>query len=349
MEEGVHVIRIGLPSVDRSKLHYRFLQYFCYQVGATIASFGQKYDVVLAANPFLTVWLPFAASVVLRHKPALYSIHDVYPNVGVTLGVFRNKTVIAAAAGMERFCLDHSRVVRILSESFRPAIRALGVPDSKISLVYDWVDTSLIQPFHRNNSFAEEHTLTDRFVVLYAGNIGRSQGLEHVLHAAGKMTHETQIRFVFVGDGASRKSLIARAKQCQLSNVQFIPFQPRERLPEVLASADISLVSLSKGVGYGSLPSKLYSIFASGRPVLASIDEGCETWELISKAEAGLCIPPETPEKLAEAILKLKNNPGLREQLGQNGRLWAEKYHSPRSAAEQFENLLFAALSDQEQ
>jgi len=89
-------------------------------------------------------------------------------------------------------------------------------------------------------------------------------------------------------------------------NVHIIPFQSRQRLPEVLASTDISLVILKKEIGNGSLPSKTFSILASGRPVLVSVDEGSETWNLIEKAEAGLCVPPENPVELANAILALK-------------------------------------------
>jgi colanic acid biosynthesis glycosyl transferase WcaI len=179
----------------------------------------------------------------------------------------------------------------------------------------------------------------DRFVVLYAGNLGLSQGLEHILEAAGQLSRFPELRFVFVGDGSGRDFLLERAKQLKLDNIQFIPFQPRDRLPEVLASADISLVVLRKGIGSESLPSKTFSILASGRPVLASVDPGSETWKLIERANAGLCVLPEEPTALAIAILALKQDPELCERLGRNGRSWAECYHSPQSAAEQFERL----------
>lgn len=340
---GVRVIRIGLPSVDRAKLPLRFIQYFCYQIGAAAAGLGQTYDVVLAANPFLTVWLPFAVTVALRGKPAVYSVQDVYPQVGIALGVFRTRPVIAAATFLERFCLNHSGIVQIISESFRAELRQLGVSDEKMALVYNWVDTGLIRPLPRPTAFEEEQMLAGKFIVLYAGNIGRSQGLEHILTAADILRGHADIRFVFVGDGAARAALQVQAEQRRLPNVQFIPFQPRRKLPEVLASADIALVSLSKGIGPRSLPSKIYSIYASGRPALASVEEDCETWNLVRRSGAGVCIPPEDPGAMAEAILMLKNDPRLREELGQRGRAWAEKYHSPQAAAAQFEALLQAA------
>jgi colanic acid biosynthesis glycosyl transferase WcaI len=344
-ENGVEVVRVPVPSMNRSNLAQRLLQFICYQLGATWAGLGQRYDVLLVANPALWVWLPFACLGVLRRKPAIFSVHDVYPDVGITLGIFRHKPVIAAVVGLERFCLNHASVVRILSESFRPGLRALGVPDAKMALVYDWVDTALIQPLPRDNAFALEHNLTDRFIVLYAGNLGLSQGLENVLTAAELLVDHYDLRFVLVGDGAGREYLMDQVEQRRLANVQFLPFQPRARLPEVLATADVSLVTLRKGVGSGSLPSKTFSILASGRPMLASVDEGSETWNLVERAEAGLCVPPENPSKLAEAILTLKQDERLRERLGRNGRTWVEHHHSPQSAAEQFEKLLLAATT----
>jgi colanic acid biosynthesis glycosyl transferase WcaI len=300
---------------------------------------------VIAANPALWVWLPFAYFVVLKHKPSIFSIHDVYPDVGITLGLFRNAFITKLVAGPERYCLNRCSAVRILSESFRPGLRNLGVSDSKMHLIFDWVDTDLIRPLAHDNEFALAHGLEDRFVVLYAGNIGLSQGLENVLLAAEQLAGKPEIHFLFVGDGPGREQLITLANSRRLGNVQFAPFQPRSYLPEVLASADVSLVILRRGIGTGSLPSKTFSIFASGRPVIASIDKQSEAWCLIEKAQAGLCIEPESPAALVQAILTLKNDPTLREQLGQNGRIWAESNHSPRSATIRFEELLHEVVA----
>lgn len=344
-ENGVEVTRVRVPSVKRSNLAMRLLQFLCYQLGAIWAGFRLQYDVVIVSNPALSAWLPFVYFVVLRHKPAVFSVHDVYPDVGITLGIFRHKSVISIVGGLERYCLKHSFVVRILSESFRPGLRRLGVPNTKMALIYDWVDTDLIQPISRCNPFAQEHKLIDHFVVLYAGNLGFSQGLEMVLASAEQLAECSDIHFLFVGDGSGRHALVEQARQRNLTNVQFLPFQPRECLPEVLASANISLVILRKGIGTGSLPSKTFSILASGRPLIASVDEGSETWNLIQKANAGVCIEPEDPLKLTAAILKLRNDSELRENLGKMGRTWAEQEHSPQSAVTRFEELLNKAIS----
>jgi colanic acid biosynthesis glycosyl transferase WcaI len=327
-ENGVRVVRVVLPSVDRRNFLWRLVQFAFYQIGATLAGWREAYDVLVVTTAALQVWLPYAALSVVRHKPAIYSVHDVYPDIGVNLGVFRHKAVIRVVAGLEDYCLRHAAAIRILSESFVPRMLARGVPESKLNLIYDWVDTDLIRPLARDNSFAREHNLVGAFVVLYAGNIGFVQGLEYVLESARLLVEQEDVRFVFVGDGAAREGLIAQAQQMGLPNVQFLPYQPLDRMPEILAAADVSLVSLLKGMGSGALPSKSFSILASGRPLLASIDPDSDLVNLVQRASAGICVPPQAPDLLAEAILRLKNDPALCAQYGQNGRAYALEYHS---------------------
>jgi colanic acid biosynthesis glycosyl transferase WcaI len=344
LEGGVNVIRVGLPSVNRKKLPLRLLQFICYQVGAAWAIMGQQYDIVLAGSPSISGWLPFALSVVIRRKPAVYSVQDLYPSIGITLGIFRNKAVIAVVSALEKFCLKHAAVVQIISESFKPGLRELGVPDSKIALIYNWVDTEFIRPLPRSNAFSKEYRLEDRFVILYAGNIGPSQGLENILVAAEELREEKDILFILVGDGLTKRSLMLEAEKRSLNNVLFLPFQPRERLPEIMASGNVSLVPLRKGVEKGSLPSKLSTVLASGRPVLACVEENSEMWRLVKGANGGIGIPPEDADELCKGILTLKGNERLCEQMGRCGRVWAEQNLSPNIAKKKFEEIFSIAI-----
>jgi colanic acid biosynthesis glycosyl transferase WcaI len=344
-ERGVNVVRVPVPSVQRSSLPQRLLQFACFQLGATLAGLIQDYEVLLVSNPGLESWLPFAVLGPIRRRPAVFSVHDVYPNVGIDLDIFRHKAIITAVAGLERFCLSRSHHVRVLSDSFFEPMASFRIPREKITLIYDWVDTDLIKPLPRDNSFAREQQLNGHFVVLYAGNIGLSQGLENVLAAADLLRDQEEIEFVFVGDGAGREPLLKHVKERNLGNLRFLPFQPRDRLPEVLATADVSLVTLKKGIGTASLPSKCFSILASGRPLIASVDEDSDTWKLVQRSGAGICIPPENPEALAEAIMELKNDPSRRKLLSRRGREFALNNHSPQAAAEKFEQLLLSAIA----
>ncbi|MDX9829562.1 MAG: glycosyltransferase family 4 protein [Anaerolineae bacterium] len=345
LENRVRVARVALPSLDRRSLWRRLVQFGCYQLGATLAGWKQKADVVLAVSPALEVWLPCVLLAFARGRPVVYSVHDVYPDVGVQLGIFRHGPVIRAVGALEDSLLRRAAAVRILSDSFARLMLSRGVPESRLHLVYDWVDTELVRPLPRDNDFSRQHGLSGRFVVLYAGNVGQIQGLESVLEAAALLRARPDVLFLFVGDGTARESLQARARRMGLDNVRFLPYQPLETMPWVWASADVGLVSLIKGAGLGALPSKSFAILASGRPLLASIDEASDLVALVGRARAGMCVPPQCPPDLAAAVLRLGEEPVLRAEMGQNGRAYALRHHSPEAAAARFEELLAAVLA----
>ncbi|MCD6400842.1 MAG: glycosyltransferase family 4 protein [Anaerolineales bacterium] len=336
---GVDVTRVWVPSLNRSHLGQRFLGFVCYQLLATFAGLKCHYDALIISNPAIESVLPFIVLSVLRKKPAIFSVHDIYPDVGVRLGVFKHKPIIKLVEHMERFCLDRAVYVRVLSKGFRQILRTKGVPDSKLVLIWDWVDTDFIKPLTRTNLFSKNCGLNSSFIIMYAGNIGLSQGLEYVIETAKLLAKEPNISFVFVGDGAGKESLQGMIQSSGLVNVQLIPFQPREVLPMVLASADVSLITLKRGVGTDSVPSKCFSILASGRPIIAAVDKGSDTWNLINQAQCGICIEPENPEALAETILRLYHDKNYRVKLGNNGREYVIQHHSVLVAAQKFHEI----------
>lgn len=264
---GVEVVRVWVPDIDRTRITQRLRLFVAFQLLATAVGAFSEFDVLISSNPAIETGLPFLALTRLRQKPGLYSMQDVYPDVGVRLGIFRSAPVIRVVELSERLCLQAATCVRILSPSFRQTYMSRRVPASKMVLIHDWVDTDLITPLPWDNTFAREQGLADSFVVMYAGNVGLSQGLDVVLDVAARMVDHSDIRFVIVGDGAEKERLRREAASRGLPNLRFIGFQPRDRLAEILGTAHISLLTLKPGLGNDALPSKIYSILASGRPV----------------------------------------------------------------------------------
>ena len=344
IENGVEIYRVRVPSLNRSNLAARFLQFLVYQLGASWQGLFLDYEVVFVANPALWVWLPFILLVVLRRKPAVFSIYDLYPDVGVRLGIFRSPLIYHLVRILEKFCLHHAAKVRLISESFRNGIHQLGVPDAKICLIPDWVDAHFIRPLPRQNSFSREYGLEGHFVIQYAGNMGFSQPLELILEAAQALVNEPDFLFVLIGDGSKREQLVQIVTEQRIENVRFIPFQPRERLPEVLAAADIALVILKQGMAYTAMPSKILSILAAGRPLIACMDRECETWNFIRQTGAGICVQAEDKNELVNAILTLRADPLLCQRMAENGRKWILQHHTPQIAAEKMESLLLSLL-----
>ncbi len=334
---GVEIYWVPIPSLNRANLVFRFVQFVFFQVGALLASLRIKPDIQIASNPGLQTLLPFIWNARIRRIPSVFSVHDVYPDAGITLGVMKNNLIIWGVTRIEQMCLNSAIKIRILSESFRPSMNRLGIGDDKIELIYDWVDTELIQPISKKNDFAREMGLDESFVVLYAGNVGLSQALENLLFAAQELASDQQIKILIVGSGSNLANLKQMANEMRLTNVVFCPFQDRDRLPQVLATADISLVTLQRGVAFRSLPSKSYSILASGRPIIAAADEGSDSYDLIIRSRSGICIEPENSEELVNAIITMKNNVQLRNECSAHGREYAERHHSPLAAADAFD------------
>lgn len=343
-ENGVRVIRVRVPSLDRNRLLYRAIQFGVFQLGAALASLRQAYDVALVTNPAIEVFLPFFTSVVLRRKPSVFFVADVYPDVGIQLNIFRSRPVIKLVEALERFCLRHATYTWIFSQSFRIPIARLGVPPERQRLIYSWINPQAIAPLPRNTAFSREFGLDDRFVVLYAGNLGLSQGLDRVLDVAQRLMGHPQFCFVFVGDGSGKEALVRQAEARQLTNVRFIPFQPFSRVAEVLATADVALLSLQSSIASSSIPSKTFSYLASGRPIIGILDPQSDAADLIRRSGGGMVIAPDQIDALEDVLLEWYRSPELYSEMGAKGRDYVLQYHTSPYAAEQVEALLQDAI-----
>jgi colanic acid biosynthesis glycosyl transferase WcaI len=206
-----------------------------------------------------------------------------------------------------------------------------------VRVIPNFVDTERIRPSDRHNDYRSELALGERTVVMYAGNLGYSQSVDVLLDAATAYADRDDVAFVINGSGSARGPLVERA--AALSNVTFVDMQPKARLPEVLAAADIHTVLLKKGLARSSVPSKLYSILAAGRPCLASVDEGTEVERTLEAAGAGVAVAPGDTEGFLAALAKLVEDAEARREMGRRGRHWVEGWASPAAVAASYEAL----------
>jgi colanic acid biosynthesis glycosyl transferase WcaI len=340
--KGLDVRRVYLyVPQDKENLLGRLFNYATFNTLSTIAgTFAGGYDVVLAPSPPLTNGLAAFLISRLRGVPYVYNVQDIYPDVAIRLGVLTSPGVIAFFRWMERFVYDKAAAVSVLSEGFRRNLLNKDVPDDKIEVIPNFVDVDFVHPLPRYNSFSKSRELHDKFVVLFAGNVGMSQGLAKVLGSARLLEDREEILFLIVGNGAAKSGLQAHAEELELENVRFLPFQPREALPEMYASSDVCLVPLRQGVATDSVPSKLLTITAAGRPLVAAVDKESDTHRFVKRAACGLRVEPENPEAMADAILELYHDPDLRQRLGRNGRAHVEASYTPQAVARQYAELL---------
>lgn len=326
------------PGGDKRNLPRRAAGFVGFSALAGLTSLrGGRVDAVIAMSPPLTMGLTGWVTHLVRRGPLVFNIQDVFPDAAVETGAITNPRIIGLARWLERVSYQRAAAITVLSEDLAENVRAKVKPSrrARVHVIPNFVDTEFISPADRLTPMRSELRIGEEPVVLYAGNVGFSQSLEMVVDAA-RVT--PQATFLINGDGAARATLQERA--AGLPNVRFSGYQPKERVPEVLATGDIHVVPLKKGLGRVSVPSKTYSILAAGRPVLAAIDPGTEVPRMLLASGGGVAVPPDDPSAFVAALHGLLADREAAEAMGAAGRRWVQDEASPASVAAAYERLV---------
>jgi colanic acid biosynthesis glycosyl transferase WcaI len=346
--------KVGAVSVIRSYIHVsstrtplaRILNYFSFNISSTIAGLrAGRHDVIFAMSPPLTIGITAWLLGAIYGIPYCYNLQDIWPDVAVKLGMLRGARTIRFFEAMEMFIYRHAAQIFAISAEFRDNLLRKDVDPARVEVIPNFVDTTRITPLSRDNRLAEEHGLIGRFVALYAGNVGLSQGLDVILDSAVSLRAEPDILFLIVGSGGKRDELSAEAAARGLDNVRFLPLQPEEDVSLLYASSDVCLVPLKRGIAENSVPSKTYTIMAAARPYIAGVDEGSNVWKLTREAECGVCISPEDAPALVNAILRLRSDPETRRRMGRSGREYVEQHFARETVTARYRAGLEAVLS----
>lgn len=326
---------------DKSNLVRRALGFAVFSMASVLAGWraapGRRFDAVLAMSPPLTLGLAAKLVAVVRRAPLIFNVQDVFPDAAVATGAITNRWVIGAARLLERATYRVARFVTVLSDDLRDNVAA-KLPERsrpRVIVIPNFVDTERIRPGDRLTDYRRELGIGDRCVVMYAGNVGYSQSLESLVEVARS---RPDLVFVINGQGSARPDLERSA--IGLANVIFGDFQPAERLSEVLATGDIHVVPLRRGLGRVSVPSKVYSIMAAGRPIVAAVDAGTEVPRLVQAAGCGVVVEPDDPTAFGVAIDSLAGDAGLRATLGDRARRHVEQEASPVAVAARYAELI---------
>jgi putative colanic acid biosynthesis glycosyltransferase WcaI len=296
-------------------------------------------DVVLLISPPPTTNLAAALFRRLGGAPIVLNVQDIVPDAPIAFGMMTNPVQIKLFRSLERFAYSSADRIVVVAESFKANLLSKGVPAEKLRVIHNWVDTDEVRPLDRMNQLRIDAGIgEDEFVVMYAGNIGLSQGLETLLDAAEIFRSETRISFVLVGGGARLETLQIDARRRNLTNVRFLPTQPEMKW--VQAVADISIVMQRSNVLDVNLPSKIPAIMASGRPMIAALNPNGDAARIVRQANCGLLIGPGNTDSLVDAIRDLYMSAQLREMLARNGRNYAVKEFSRVSALDAYEEVL---------
>jgi len=332
-----------VPSKPRS-LVQRLLHDISFSFNAMLAipAIG-SFDGLFCSSP-----PPFVPTVAwlarrMRGVPFAIKLTDLAADAAVSLGVMHEQRgLVRWARALEKFNYERAAGISVLCPAFKENLVRQGVPAEKISLVPDWADTETIRPLPRENAFWRQNGLADSdFVALHAGNMGLKQGLQTVVEAARlSQASSANTAWLLVGDGEERRRLQESVAEYGLSALRFLPLQPAETFPYVLAAADVLLLVQRASVTDTVIPSKLLTYMAAGRPIVASVNEGSEAARRIREAECGLIVPPEDPTALAGAVQDLRRAPLEAKRLGASGRAYVGEYFTREVVLEQYDRFL---------
>ncbi len=342
----MEVARVATPQLPRHLMVGRALWQFSGAVAFFLASLRlARHTVAMIYSPPLPLGLTAWGLRRLKGTPFILNVQDLFPQSIIDLGLLKNRIIIRVLETLERFIYRRADFITVHSAGNKKHVLSKGIPESKVSVIPNWVDTAFIPPGERLNGFRREHGLGDSFIISFAGVLGYSQDLDVVLEAARTVNHQPPsfarqpVTWLIVGDGVERTRLEEKVRPMKLCNVRFLPMQPREKYPEVLSASDVCLATLHKEVKTPVVPSKILSIMAAARPVVAAMDLEGDAPKLIAEAGCGICVPPGDAGALTDAIMKLYQNRSLCQELGLNGRRYAEKYLSLEAAVRKYEEL----------
>jgi colanic acid biosynthesis glycosyl transferase WcaI len=297
-------------------------------------------QVILAPSPPLSVGIVAWCLALWHRVPFVYNVQEIYPDVAVQLGMVKNRQMIKLLHLLESFVYARAQQIVVISDWFRQNLLAKGVPAHKLTVIPNFVDTDFITPQNKDTSFALANQLADKFVVLYAGNLGLTQNFEIILSVAKRLESTPDILFLLVGDGARKEWLNSQLASNHYPNVTLLPYLPREQVPALYASSDVCLVPLKGGTANQTFPSKIYTIMAAGRPVIATADPNTELHWVVETANCGWAIQPDAPEDLYQAVRSAYQLAMHRKQLGENGRAYVTAHHTRQKVGELYASLL---------
>jgi colanic acid biosynthesis glycosyl transferase WcaI len=341
---NVLVHRVWTTRFGRRRLLGRALDYLTFYATCACSLLWQlqRGDIVIAMTdpPLISIIAAVAAR--LRRAVLINWLQDVFPEVATQLGASPLPAPLDAALRRLRDAsLRFASANVVLGGRMAEYLRARGLDSSSMHVIENWADADAVRPKAScESALRSQLGLDGQFVVGYSGNLGRAHEYETLLGAAEALRGDRSVTFLLIGGGFNMEELKLRVAERRLSQVHFLPYQPRESLEDSLSAADIHLVSLVPSLEGLIVPSKFYGILAAGRPVVFIGDPDGELVRIIAATHCGLAVGINRGGDLADAIRKLRDQDALRHAMGLAARQLASERYSATHAVNSWAQLL---------
>jgi len=306
MMEGIEVIRVWSYITANSGFAKRVVDYVSFAFSAFLVGLFSKYDIIIATSPqFFTTWAAWGLSKI-RRKPWVFELRDLWPESIKTVGAMKQGRAIEMLEKIElALYKDATRVVAV-TDAFKANLIARGIDAAKINVITNGSNVELFYPRPKANEILERLNLYNKFIIGYIGTHGMAHSLDFIVNSIAKIKDES-IHFLFIGDGAMKKTIVELAKKMALKNITFLDSIAKEDVPKYLSICDISLAPLKKEDNFKTvIPSKIFEASAMQKPTLLGVEGQAQ--EIIEKYNAGLCFEPENETDFIHNVLILKKD-----------------------------------------
>ncbi|MCM2535842.1 glycosyltransferase family 4 protein [Neobacillus pocheonensis] len=333
--EKIRIIRIRLPEVVKTSKFSRMKYIFSYFILANIALLKEKgVDIIYTiSQPPVLGGLIGTIGKFLKRSKHVYNIQDFNPEQAEAISYTNKQSVFKIAKAIDKLNCRYSDLVIVvgndMSNTLKNRFSNGEIPNHVV--INNWTNEQEILPLSKNENnvqkFLNQHGLENKFIVMYSGNLGLYYDLENIIKVTEHFKNYKDLSFVFIGEGAVKNDMQSVVQREKITNVHFLPYQPKEFIKYSLNAADIHLVVNQKGIKGVSVPSKIYGVMAAGRPILGVLEKGSEAQMLIDDSNCGAVVEPQDYKAIITTIETFynMNNQELR-QLGMNGRAYLDKY-----------------------
>lgn len=342
--DGIDVIEFELPYSNRDGFVHRTTTFLKYAWRSVLLALRHECDLVFATSTPLTAGIPGIAASVMRRKPFVFEVRDLWPELPRAMGVITNPLLLAAMSALEWASYHAARACIGLAPGIVAGIRRRGISADRVHLVPNGCDLELFGEAAAA-PWRPEGVLESDLMAVFTGAHGIANGLDAVLDAATVLNgrRRNDIKLVMIGDGKLKPALMERAQREGLHNCIFHSPVPKVRLSGLMRSADVGLMILANvpAFYFGTSPNKFFDYIASGIPVLNNYPGWVAA--LIDTHRCGISVPPGNAVAFADALEKMADNRATLVEMGRNGRMLAIREFDRRLLADRLVDVLEAA------
>jgi glycosyltransferase involved in cell wall biosynthesis len=335
--DGIDVLELQLPYDNTQGFLKRSLVFFKFALKSVWIALTGSYDVIFATSTPLTAAIPGIFARVLRRKPFVFEVRDLWPELPKAMGVITNPLILVPLGWLEWLAYRVATSCIGLSPGIVKGIQSRSPANRCVAMIPNGCDLELFSPSTKRVQYFERSSKNE-LVAVFTGAHGLANGLDAVVDAASELKKRGRkdIRIVLIGDGMEKSRLRTLSEERELPNIEFIDPVPKTRLPEILRDADVGLMILANvpAFYYGTSPNKFFDYIALGLPVLNNYPGWLA--DMIGEAGIGIAVKPANSEEFADALIYLAENPDERVRMGVNARKFAEDNFGRKALADAF-------------